>query len=135
VSARFEQRAGVGLAKERKWIQNTDTYLNAALSLRARFPRLAVRQWVLSLPKRLRYFLRHDRRTVAVALAMLRRVVAQVLRQRAAGAVPKARRGAVSFVHHFGSALNDHCPSIVVSSTVHSSRTREAVRQYVSEKS
>jgi len=72
------------------------------------FPQLPVRQWVLSLRKRLRYFLRHDRRTVTAVLTIFLRVVEQVLRERAPGAAPKARLGAVSFVHRFGSALNDH---------------------------
>ncbi len=36
------------------------------------------------------------------------RVVEQVLRERAAVAAPKARLGAVSFVHRFRSALNEH---------------------------
>ncbi len=72
------------------------------------FPRLPVCQWVLSLPKRLRHFLRHDRRTVTAVLTIFLRVVEQVLGERAAGAAPKARLGAVSFVHRFGSALNEH---------------------------
>jgi len=72
------------------------------------FPPLPVRQWVLSLTKRLRYFLRHDRRTVTAVLTIFLRVVEQVLRERAPGAAPKARGGAVSFVHRFGSALNEH---------------------------
>ncbi|MCP4869092.1 MAG: hypothetical protein GY898_10290, partial [Proteobacteria bacterium] len=72
------------------------------------FPPLPVRQWVLSLLKQLRYFLRHDRRTVTAVLTIFPRVVEQVLRERAPGAAPKARLGAVSFVHRFGSALNEH---------------------------
>ena len=50
------------------------------------FPRLPVRQWVLSLPTRLRYFLRHDRRTVTAVLTIFLRVVEQLLRKRAPGA-------------------------------------------------
>ena len=72
------------------------------------FPRLPVRQWVLSLPKRLRYFLRHDARTVTAVLKIFLRVVEQVLRERSPEAAPKSRLGAVSFVHRFGSALNEH---------------------------
>ena len=45
------------------------------------FPLLPVRQWVLSLPKRLRYFLRNDRRTVTAVLTIFLRVVEQVLRE------------------------------------------------------
>ena len=59
------------------------------------FPQLPVRQWVLSLPKRLRCFLRHDRRTVTAVLTIVLRVVEQVLRERASGTAPKARLGVV----------------------------------------
>ncbi len=52
------------------------------------FPQLPARQWVLSLPKRLRWFLRHDRRTVTAVLSIFLRVVEQVLRERATGAAP-----------------------------------------------
>ena len=62
----------------------------------------------MSLPKRLRYFLRNDRRTVTAVLTIFLRVVEQLLHERSAGAAPKARLGAVSFVHRFGSALNEH---------------------------
>ncbi len=43
------------------------------------FLRLPVRQWVLSLPKRLRYFVRHDARTVTAVLKIFLRVVERVL--------------------------------------------------------
>ncbi len=46
------------------------------------FPRLAVRQWVLSVPKR--------------------------LREHSPGCSESARIGAVAFIHRFGSSLNDH---------------------------
>ncbi len=72
------------------------------------FPRLPVRQWVLSLPKRLRYFLRHDRRTVTAVLTIFLRVIEQRLRACSSGAAPTGRLGAVSFLHRFGSALNEH---------------------------
>jgi hypothetical protein len=72
------------------------------------FPALPVRQWVLSLPKRLRYFLRQDRKAVTAVLNIFLRVVEQALREHAPGSAEKARMGAVSFVHLFGSALNEH---------------------------
>ncbi len=46
---------------------------------------------MLSLPKRLRYFLQRDGRTVTAVLNIFLRVVEQVVRERAAGAAPKAR--------------------------------------------
>jgi len=72
------------------------------------FPPLPVRQWVLSLPKRLRYFLRQNRKAVTAVLNIFLRVVEQVLREHAPDGTEKGRLGAVSFVHRFGSALNEH---------------------------
>ena len=55
-----------------------------------------------------------ERTTVTAVLTIFLRVVEQVLRERAPGAAPKVRLGAVSFVHRFGSALNDTCIFTVV---------------------
>ncbi len=46
--------------------------------------------------------------TVTAVLKIFLRVVEQVLRERSPEAAPKSRLGAVSFVHRFGSALNEH---------------------------
>ena len=77
------------------------------------FPPLPVRQWVLSVPKRLRYFLEREPAAASAVLHILLRVVEAHLRQRSPGTSPRARFGAVSFVHRFGAALNrhlhDHC--------------------------
>jgi hypothetical protein len=72
------------------------------------FPRQPLRQWVLSVPKRLRYFLHHDPAVVSAVLHIFLRVVEQTLRQSSPGAGSGARFGAVSFLHRFGSALNPH---------------------------
>ena len=72
------------------------------------FPRLPLRQWVLAVPKRLRYFLRHDPKLQGAALRLFLRAVEQCLRAHSAGAGPTARLGAVAFIHRFGSALNAH---------------------------
>jgi hypothetical protein len=45
------------------------------------FPRLPVRQWVLSVPKRLRYHLEHDRAIETLALRIFLSVVEQALRR------------------------------------------------------
>ena len=58
------------------------------------FPRVPVRQWVLSLPKRLRPYLHYD---PTLAGAVLRIFLTEI-----------ARTGAVSFIHRFGAALNPH---------------------------
>lgn len=71
-------------------------------------PPLPVRQWVLLVPKRLRYFLAREPAAASAVLHILLRVVEAHLRKRSPGASPRARFGAVSFVHRFGAALNRH---------------------------
>jgi hypothetical protein len=71
-------------------------------------PRLPVRQWVLSLPKRLRYHLQHDREALNSALRIFLDAIEQHLRAHSSGAGPDARAGAVAFIHRFGSLLNQH---------------------------
>ena len=72
------------------------------------FPPLPVRQWVLSVPKRLRYFLEREPAEASAVLHILLRVVEAHLRNRSPGASSRARFGAVIFVHGFGAALNRH---------------------------
>jgi hypothetical protein len=72
------------------------------------FPRVPVRQWVLSVPKRLRYFLARDPRRAGAVLRIFLRVIEESLRQASPGAGGGARLGAVSFVHRFGASLNAH---------------------------
>jgi hypothetical protein len=76
------------------------------------FPRLPVRQWVLSVPKRLRYFMQRDGAVLNMVLRIFLRVIAQSLQTHSPGAanVDKATLhiGAVAFIHRFGSSLNAH---------------------------
>ena len=76
------------------------------------FPRLPVRQWVLSVPKRLRYFMQRDGVVLNMVLRIFLRVIAQSLSANCPGAadVNKAAQhiGAVAFIHRFGSSLNGH---------------------------
>jgi len=72
------------------------------------FPPLSVRQWVLSVPKRLRYFLEREPGAVTAVLRIFLRVVEAHLRRSSPGASARARFGAVSFVHRFGASLNRH---------------------------
>jgi len=72
------------------------------------FPRLPVRQWVLSIPKRLRYFLQRDTALQGAVLRMLLRGVERCLREHSSGCDPTARIGAIAFIHRFGSSLNEH---------------------------
>jgi hypothetical protein len=72
------------------------------------FPPLPVRQWVLAVPKRLRWYLEREPRALSAVLHIFLRVVEHHLRQTSPGAAPSARFGAVSFVHRFGASLNRH---------------------------
>ena len=76
------------------------------------FPRLPVRQWVLSVPKRLRYFMQRDGAVLDMVLRIFLRVIAHCLQTHSSGAaqVDKAALhiGAIAFIHRFGSSLNQH---------------------------
>jgi hypothetical protein len=69
-------------------------------------PQVPVRQWVLSLPKRLRYFLHHRAELVNPVLRIFLAEVEAALRAFSSDATDGARFEAVTFVHRFGSALN-----------------------------
>jgi hypothetical protein len=70
-------------------------------------PPLPVRQWVLSVPKRLRWYLEREPQALSAVLRILLRVIEAHLRQ-GSGAGAHARFGAVSFIHRFGASLNRH---------------------------
>jgi hypothetical protein len=72
------------------------------------FPCVPVRQWVLSLPKRLRYFVQRDADLAGQVLRVFLRAVEPVLRKASPGAPPEARFGGVTFVQRFGASLNSH---------------------------
>lgn len=76
------------------------------------FPRQPVRQWVLSVPKRLRYFMQRDGAVLAMVLRIFVRVIAQTLQTHCAGVSHSDQSalhiGAVAFIHRFGSSLNEH---------------------------
>lgn len=71
-------------------------------------PHLPVRQWVLSLPKRLRPYLHHNPDVAGAVLRIFLRAIRTTLRSASPGAPHDARLGAVSFLHRFGSSLNPH---------------------------
>jgi hypothetical protein len=78
-------------------------------------PPVPVRQWVISVPKRLRCFLANRPEAVAaltkIFLAEIERLLsaaAAVTIDAAAPAAARPRLGAISFLHRFGSALNHH---------------------------
>ncbi len=72
------------------------------------FPEVPVRQWVVSVPKRLRYFLHRDMELTGRTLHIVLRALEAKLKQRCPGAPAAARLGAVTFIQRFGSALNRH---------------------------
>jgi hypothetical protein len=71
-------------------------------------PHVPARQWVLSVPKRLRPYLHHDVRVASAVLKILLRAIRTTLRRTSPEAPPNAQLGAVSFFHRFGSSLNVH---------------------------
>ena len=71
-------------------------------------PRMPFRQWVLSVPKRVRWHLREKPAVVSGLLKVFLRAVETTIRQRSGGAPAGARFGAVAFVHRFGSYINGH---------------------------
>jgi hypothetical protein len=71
-------------------------------------PPLPLRQWVFSLPKRIRPFLPHDPRLAGDVLGVLLRAIRTTLRRASPPAPTDAQLGAISFLHRFGSALNTH---------------------------
>ena len=71
-------------------------------------PALPLRLWVLSVPKRLRYFLDRDAALQGAALRLFLRAVESCLRAHSPSSGPTARLGAVAFIHRFGSTLNAH---------------------------
>lgn len=76
------------------------------------FARLPVRQWMLSVPKRIRYYLQRDKGALNAALRIFLRVVQQSLVAACPGAAQAdpahLQLGAVAFIHRFGSSLNTH---------------------------
>ncbi|MFQ5538750.1 MAG: transposase [Gemmatimonadota bacterium] len=74
-------------------------------------PWLPVRQWVLSVPKRLRPYLHSDPKVASGILRVFLRGIRSTLHATSPGApasVAECQIGAVSFLHRFGSSLNAH---------------------------
>jgi hypothetical protein len=72
------------------------------------FPQVPMRQWVLALPKRLRYFVHRDAELAGRVLNAWLRALEHRLRQCSPGAPSTARFGGVSFIQRFGASINAH---------------------------
>ena len=71
------------------------------------FPRVRVRQWVLSLPFALRYRMAYDASLTTAVLQVFIRTLFGFLRSRARETgIEGAQCGAVTFIQRFGGALN-----------------------------
>ena len=70
------------------------------------FPAVAVRQWVVVFPKRVRYFLNIDAGCLNRVAGIVMREVQRATAGASTSTAPAARSGGVLFVHRFGAALN-----------------------------
>ena len=74
-------------------------------------PRMPVRQWELSVHKRLRYFLQRDGTALNMVLRISLQVIAQSLQSNSDGAAQldsaALHIGAIAFTHRFDSSLNE----------------------------
>jgi hypothetical protein len=78
------------------------------------FPQVSVRQWVLSFPKLLRYFLARDADLLNRVLRIFLNSMEKALQSCCLDAPDPVRLDVVTFVHRFGSALNDHFHCCVI---------------------
>jgi hypothetical protein len=69
-------------------------------------PRVPVRQWVLSLPSRLRYLLAWDHGLARAVLGVSVRVLLGFQRYRAPYGIRDGRSGSVTVIQRFGGGLN-----------------------------
>jgi hypothetical protein len=71
-------------------------------------PRVPMRQWVLTVPKRIRYFLQRNPSLFSGVLRVFMRALNTALRRHSPGAPANSCFGAVAFLHRAGSSLNEH---------------------------
>ena len=79
---------------------------SAALLVDAIFPRLPIRQWVLSVPFALRFLLARESHLISPVLGIVTRTLSNYLIHQAGCTAATAQTGAVTLVQRFGSALN-----------------------------
>ena len=73
------------------------------------FPAVAVRQWVVVFPKRVRYFLNIDAGYLNRVAGIVMREVQRATAGASTSTAPAAHSGSVLFVHCFGAALTRMC--------------------------
>ncbi len=71
-------------------------------------PKLPFRQWVLSVPKWLRYYLGKEAVLASQVLKIFLSEIEKQLKRSCDGIMDNAKLGAVSFIQRFGSRLNLH---------------------------
>jgi hypothetical protein len=71
-------------------------------------PWVPMRQWVLTVPKRIRYFILRNPRLFSGVLRVFMHALNTALRRHSPGAPSNSRFGAVAFLHRAGSSLNEH---------------------------
>jgi hypothetical protein len=71
-------------------------------------PRVPFRQWVISFPKRVRYFLQRDPRRFRAVLRISMRAIERTIARHCPQAPRGARVAAVLFCQNFGASLNVH---------------------------
>jgi len=87
-----------------KYKVNTAAYLVDSV-----LPRVPIKQWVLSVPKRVRYYMLHNKKVAGDILKIFLRAVEYTLRKCSPGAPVSSKTGGVAFIHRFGSYLNPNC--------------------------
>jgi hypothetical protein len=85
-----------------KRMQETAAYLADQV-----FPKVPIRQWVLSFPKRIRYFLQHNPQYINPILQIFIKAIRKALCS-SSNAPDLSKLGAVTFLQRFGSFLNYH---------------------------
>jgi hypothetical protein len=71
-------------------------------------PRVPYRQWVVTVPRRVRWFLKHRPEVLDGLARVFLRAAETAIRRASPDAPSDARFGAVLFVHRFGDSLNSH---------------------------
>ena len=91
-------------------------------------PRVAVRQWVLAVPKRIRAYLQHNPKIEGAVTRIMMRAVQTSVRRASPDAPKGSQFGAVTFSQRFGSTLNanNHVHSIVLDGVFSENENGEA---------